>query len=272
MYLRKYTPGPALRPWVRSIQVFELETGAVPMFVPAWARFSLIFQYGDLFTFQRQDGTIAPTALAGVTGPLTEPLVMSGARSLSIKMMGVDLRPLAAFEIAGDAVSELKDGATALADILHRPETEPVTQGLAAAGNDREKLAIVEGYLWRLFQRARYKTHPLIAAALHLIHESGGRMRPGDLSHALGVTDRHLRREFGRSLGIPPKKYAQCVRIEGVINRLYAGRTGALARLAQDFDYHDEAHMINDVKRHTLLSPGEMIASGALDWLKLYMM
>ncbi|MCR9142188.1 MAG: helix-turn-helix domain-containing protein [bacterium] len=273
MYLQKYAPSPALRSWVRSIQVFELETGSVPMFVPAWARFSLVFQYGDLFSFQRRDGQIVPTTLAGVTGPLTEPLRLAGESPVSIKMIGVHLQPMAAFELFGEAAGEVINRATSMADLRPRVETGRVTEALHETEGDLARLAVIESYLLSLFGDAGRSGSSVAQAALHAIHESGGRVNMKQLSRSLGISDRHLRREFGRTLGLAPKKYAQMLRVEGVINRLYArNNEETLALVAQDFNYHDEPHMINDVKRHTLLSPGEMIATGALDWLKLYLM
>lgn len=272
MYLKKYSPSPELSAWVRSIQIFELKTGSEPMFVPAWARSSLVFHYGDLFTFQWDDGRLVPTIRTGVLGAQTQPLVLTQEKPINIKMLAVDLHPLATYSLLGGGLGELNDRATSFSDVLAKEKVDWVSEALSAAQTDQEKLQIVETFLLRLFQNARHRSHPLIGEALRMIHRTQGRVNIEKLSKSLGFTERHLRREFGRTVGLSPKKYTQLLRIEGVINRLYIRRDETLSSMACDFGYHDEAHMINDVKKNTFLSPGEMVATGYLDWLKLYLM
>ena len=101
--------------------------------------------------------------------------------------------------------------------------------------------------------------------------------RVDDLARRTGCSKRSLQRLFDKYVGVGPKRIIQRYRLHEVLERLQeqrnaAGRTGYKkereenyktnpdinwARLALELGYFDQAHVINDFKKFTGLTPGE---------------
>jgi AraC-like DNA-binding protein len=92
---------------------------------------------------------------------------------------------------------------------------------------------------------------PLAAAALNAkdIRE---------LARDSGYSERHLHRRVLATTGHGPKRLARIGRMQEL---LAAGRGESWARTAADFGYHDEAHMINDIRRLADATPQGMLSS-----------
>ena len=69
-------------------------------------------------------------------------------------------------------------------------------------------------------------------------------------------TARHLHRRILAATGHSPKRLARIGRMQTV---LAAGRGESWARTAAEFGYHDEAHMVNDVRRLASATPHAML-------------
>jgi AraC-like DNA-binding protein len=77
---------------------------------------------------------------------------------------------------------------------------------------------------------------------------------------ALGVTERHLHRIFLREAGIGPAKFRKIRRLQRVIDTMRRlPRSIAMADLASDFGYFDQAHLYHDVKAITGQTPAELL-------------
>ena len=148
---------------------------------------------------------------------------------------GVRFRPGGFTALYGVPADELTDVRLPLGDVLSRPA--------------------------RLRELARYadRPDPLAAAALEVRDVR-------TLARETGYSERQLRRRVTQATGHSPKRLARIARMQALLAH---GREESWARTAARFGYHDEAHMINDVRRladatpHALLQGRASTASSA---------
>ncbi|MCQ9636346.1 AraC family transcriptional regulator [Chryseobacterium sp. WG23] len=97
----------------------------------------------------------------------------------------------------------------------------------------------------------------LITRAVELIETSDTNLSIEELSSQLNTTERTLRNHFYEHIGCSPKEYLQIVKIKKVAYQLkYSDQS--LTDIAFDNHYFDQAHFINDLKKITGYSPGEL--------------
>jgi AraC-like DNA-binding protein len=77
----------------------------------------------------------------------------------------------------------------------------------------------------------------------------------------LGMSERHLLRQFQETIGLSPKHYARIVRFERAISM--ASRPGApgWAELSLKAGYYDQAHLIRDCQKLTGTSPAQFLSA-----------
>ena len=80
----------------------------------------------------------------------------------------------------------------------------------------------------------------------------------GALAKELGYSPRHLHRRVMALTGHSPKRLARIGRMQAL---LAAGRGESWSRTAAQFGFHDEAHMINDIRRLADATPQAMLAA-----------
>lgn len=137
---------------------------------------------------------------------------------------GIRLRPGAFTALYGVPASELTDVRVPLRDVV-----KPRPLGVLARDADQPD--------------------PLAAVALHA-------RNIGALAKEIGYSERHLHRRVLTLTGHSPKRLARIGRMQAL---LAAGRGESWSRTAAQFGYHDEAHMINDIRRLADATPQAML-------------
>lgn len=92
---------------------------------------------------------------------------------------------------------------------------------------------------------------PIVAATLVLPDVAA-------VARETGYSERHLRRRLMRETGHTPKRLGRIGRMQAL---LAAGRGESWARTAVDFGFHDESHMINDVRRLADETPEKLLTA-----------
>jgi AraC-like DNA-binding protein len=138
---------------------------------------------------------------------------------------GVRLRPGAFTALFGVPASELTDRRLPLADVV-------APRRLRELARDADR------------------PDPLAAAAL-------GARDVAALARDTGYSPRQVHRRVLAATGHGPKRLARIGRMQAL---LAAGRGRSWARTAAELGYHDEAHMINDVRRLAGATPDALLA------------
>jgi AraC-like DNA-binding protein len=139
-----------------------------------------------------------------------------------------------------------------------------LTDRLATAPNLFARFDLLENDLrQRLDHRARPDRG--IVEATRRLRRSLGLVRIETLCREIGTSRATLSRKFGEQVGLTPKTYARVVRISALMERLAHRGPDDWAMLAEDFGYHDQAHLIHDFRDFCGATPGEYLRRASPD-------
>ena len=103
-----------------------------------------------------------------------------------------------------------------------------------------------------------------VDVALDRLHLAGGRITAAGLSQAVDVGPRRLHRLFARYVGLPPKTYAEVIRLQRAVRLRRRGFS--LAATALEAGYADQAHMTRAFRARAGVTPARM-PDVALGWM-----
>lgn len=96
---------------------------------------------------------------------------------------------------------------------------------------------------------------------LRLIYSRHGNIEISELYQAAGISERHLRRQFKKLVGLNPKQYCKIIQFNAVFEAIQTGNENVLYELALENGYYDHAHFINEFKKHLGKSPRNFLKS-----------
>jgi transcriptional regulator GlxA family with amidase domain len=98
---------------------------------------------------------------------------------------------------------------------------------------------------------------PELAWAWGRMVASGGRVPVRRLAETTGWSERRLLRGFREHVGLPPKTFARLLRFRRAVARLEREGARALADVALDCGYYDQAHFNRDFRAFAGATPTE---------------
>ncbi len=90
--------------------------------------------------------------------------------------------------------------------------------------------------------------HARVIHAVQLLESSGGRQSVIALADGIGASVRTLHRDFTSIVGLPVKSFASIMRFQRAMRLLHARPSTALAALAIECGYSDQAHMTREFR------------------------
>ncbi len=139
---------------------------------------------------------------------------------------------------------------------------EDLLERLLAAPNPFARFDLLEQHLRRRLD-LRTRQHADLVEASRRIRGAQGRLRIAALCKELGTSRATLGRRFREQVGLAPKTYARVIRIEALMGHLAAHGPDHWAGLAEDFGYHDQAHLVHDFQEFCGASPEEYLRRAA---------
>ena len=79
-----------------------------------------------------------------------------------------------------------------------------------------------------------------------------------ELAAEIGVSCRHLTRQFQRAVGLSPKEFGRVSRFLHALQLLNAGNSRSLTDVALDCGFFDQAHFNHEFREFAGMSPGEL--------------
>jgi AraC-like DNA-binding protein len=92
-------------------------------------------------------------------------------------------------------------------------------------------------------------------AAARLIKLRAGNLSIDDLARSHALSRHQFARRFAVSTGLPPKMFARVTRFQSLVNALLSTGISRWASVATDLGFYDQAHMINEFRTFSGLSP-----------------
>lgn len=228
---------------VEALWSFRASSAGEHLVLPD-GRMDLVARYRAAGRYQVRDIELS------IVGPSQKPArvpVAAGDRFLGVRFragwggacFGLDAGDLRDMALTGeDADNVLGINATALR--LARSEAALKTALLAASRSRDDGIAAE------------------IAAAIDLLHLTGGRLASPELARVTGLSERTLRRRVSRVVGLSVKSLAAVLRFQRTA-RLLAHPSGSgltLAQAALEGGYSDQAHMTREFQRYGGFTPG----------------
>ncbi len=209
-----------------------------------------------------------------VSGAHSRPFVCDALQHRSL--LGVHFKPGGAFPFFGVPACELTEAHVDLADLWGR-EGPNLRDRLCAAQSPGKQFQVVERALLDRFRRAS-KLHPAIPMALDLFGPAGGGSAVRDVARNVGFSQRRFIQIFRTQVGLTPKLLCRILRFQRarVVAKQreqrpfsYAGspqRRSVVdwAGVASACGYYDQAHLINDFKEFSGVSPAEYVQRQSL--------
>ena len=195
-------------------------------------------------------------------GPLAMPagLYFCGQARLSVDtlvrpfttVVMVQLHPWAVAQLTTASLADTADAIVPLATVL--PALAQALHPCLGQPED-EVLAVLHAQLPPLVVAAEL---PLLRHACQRWQHTKGTVAVLDMAQALGCSTRQLEKLFRQSIGLTPKEFTTVLRVRGVVDALQeAGGPPALAQLALEYGFYDQAHFINVFRKMVQLSPGK---------------
>ena len=173
------------------------------------------------------------------------------------EIVGIRLRPGVAGAVLDLPASELLNSRVPLEELLDSRAAKLAERLNEAEDRDSKFLLLEALVASAIVQRA---PDPVVLAATRRLGFPGSRV--DQLAHALGISERQLRRRFHVAVGYGPKTLDRVLRFRRLVSRAQAVSDGEvdLARIAAELGYADQAHMTRDSVRLTGMSPAHLAA------------
>lgn len=206
------------------------------------------------------DGCVDLVRLDGelvVVGADTGPVVSRSHSAAGSRTSGIRLRPGAAGAVLGVPASEVRDLRVPLAEIW--PDVGPALADALSEADPAGRLDL----LARTVLRRKAERDVLVAAAARKLGAPGARI--SGVAEDLGVSVRHLHRRTVEAVGYGPKMLGRVARLRRLIGLSSSPDASTrLAERAAQAGYASQAHMSDEVRRLTGLTPVRFLEDAAL--------
>jgi AraC-like DNA-binding protein len=185
-------------------------------------------------------------------GQHTRPLMLD--LNENYKVMAIHLKPYALKQLLNSDASGMTNKFTGIKGIALAEELYQ----LVVKNHDDEKQLIHE--MNRFFDSVHlYPVSGEVLAFLKRL-QFNAPASVSNMAKEIGVTERTLERKFKAEVGLSPKKYIQILRVFEVFETLKEDTDWQ--QLVVNYNYTDQAHLINEFKKYANVAPGLYVRKG----------
>jgi AraC-like DNA-binding protein len=243
MKFDKYLPTEQLKPYIKYFVVSENDLEGEYKVFPS-SGLVIGFQYkGQLASIK--DKAVNKLKPAGVTGISDSYKVFRNSDDIGTIL--VFFTEIGFTHFASHPANELFNLSISLDDIFEKTKVEEVEEKLAMTATDKQRIKIVEQFLF--VQLKDIETDKLIVEAVKLIYQTKGTIRIKELSERLFISQSPFEKRFRKVVGTTAKKFASIVRFNTVLDNLNEVKT--LTEICYENNFFDQAHFIKDFKQFT---------------------
>lgn len=185
-----------------------------------------------------------------VVGTMTRPLMFQTASSMYL--VAVRFQPGGATPFLGLAAHDLTDLQCELPEVWR---TLRLTDRLCDEPTRAGKIRLLESSLLEHLAVASPLEHRVLAAVTMIKNRQDRiEMIAGDM----GLSRQHLTRLFQRHVGVGPKVFARVIRLQSLLDGIKRTASPIWAAISLESGYYDQAHMVNECRDLTGLTPTEL--------------
>jgi len=254
MKFAEYQPSPALSKYLEVIWCVSDERGVpTPQAERVLPDGCIEWIFHLRAPFQRQiSSSFELQQRSFVVGELTQfILVQPTGPTLT---MGVRFRPGGAYRFMPAPLDLFTDETVSTEDVWGI-EGKDLETTVLAEPSQRQRQRLIENFL--LSRLHQTPARPRFEAAVREIVDSRGQSRVDQVADRLGISSRHLEREFRSSAGISPKSLARIIRFQHLMKMVGETQLRDWAGLALASGYADQPHMVREFREFCGQSPTE---------------
>ena len=217
----------------------------------------IIFSLGDAQKLCAQGDFAKHTTFrrSWISGERTTPIVIDEIGY--VDLFGIRLRPGGAWPFLGIPLCEFTDQVVELDSVLG-DEVRYLRDQLGESADDEARFDLLETWL---VNRARSRTPPTrsVSYALRLIWDDPSKTRIKHIAAEIGISHKHLLREFDRCVGLTPKICARLCAFQRVIQSVGQRDKIDWANTATKCGYYDQAHLIREFHSFSGFTPADYL-------------
>jgi AraC-like DNA-binding protein len=191
-----------------------------------------------------------------ISGERISPIVIDELGK--VDLIGARLRPGGAWPFLGVPVREFTDQVVELESVFGR-EIHYLREQMGEAENDDARFDLLEAWLLERL-RGRPAGTRAVSYTLTLLACGRGCVRIGQIAHEVGISHKHLLREFDRCVGLAPKLFARLCAFQRVIQTVGHKPRVDWADTAAICGFYDQAHLIREFQAFSGLTPAEYLS------------
>ena len=218
----------------------------------------LIINLGDAQRLCARDTRAQPVVFrdSWISGERTTPIVIDEAGD--VHLIGARLRSGGAWPFLGVPLREFTDRVIELEAVLG-PEIRRLRERMGEAADDDGRFDLLEAWL---MERSLKRSPPTraVSYALGMIRNGGNAVRIGKIAEEVGISHKHLLREFDRCVGLTPKLFARLHAFQRVIKGIGQKPEVDWSETALTCGYYDQAHLIREFRAFSGLTPATYLA------------
>jgi AraC-like DNA-binding protein len=190
-----------------------------------------------------------------VSGTYERPFLIDARQHASV--IGVHFRPGGAFPFLGAWANELA-GTHVNLETLWDGAANCLREQLCGARSSAERFRILEQALATQLVESMER-HPSVQFALNVFArpEPGASIR--EVARGAGLSQRRFIQVFAREVGLAPKRFFRVRRFQKALSLARNAQAPNWADIAWECNYFDQAHLINEFRAISLMSPSEYV-------------
>lgn len=236
-----HAPGPPLSHFVELLWIYEVRVPHASERLLPTGTMELVFT------------VTSPRAEAVFAGPYSTFSVLDTSRPEIV--VGAHFRPGGAHAFLTMPAGELHNREVAAEDVWDAQIVRDVHAQLAHAATPELRFAVLEAALLR--RAATLDRTPAVEWAVRQL--ARGRA-VGEVTDAIGMSNRGFIDAFRRETGYAPKVFARIARFQRLLRRLPSSGRIDWADTAIACGYYDQSHLIRDFRAFAGLSPSAYLA------------
>lgn len=217
----------------------------------------LVLNLGAPYNVERADGVTASFTAGSLSGERMRALTVKQARSCH--QIGVRFRPGGAFPFIGIPLGQFQEAIVDIELVWSHSEVETLRERLSVAASAREQCMIVEQALLSRAGR-NLQTNSTVEIAMRYLSASD---EPSitQIAESIGISHKHLLRQFDTYVGLNPKALAQLQRFQRSLAMLNTREDLSLTEIAYECSYYDQSHFVHEFERFTGMKPSAYLGS-----------
>lgn len=207
---------------------------------------------GDAIVNTANNGKAAPlrSSTGFLIGPHDGPVINEPTGETYA--MGIVTTPVGCEAIFGMRPATLRGRVVELLSAW--PAASALRESLIANGDRLAMLDQLEAALEAREVRGTRRVANAVAAI-----EEDPRRPIEDIARSLDTSHAHMDREFGRIVGLSPRRLARLLRLRRLLDQIDVRAAIDWTELAYAHGWFDQAHLIRDFKRHTGVTPTQYV-------------